>query len=124
MLLIHPRGNRSRGRTEDDANAGRVQFVDNTIHPAKLKLSTLRFPQTPAKFANAHHADACFLHELNVLVQPLVRHVFRIVGNAVKHRVHPVGAKRSARLCSGKRWEKGESPKEKTCLHGPQATSG
>jgi hypothetical protein len=98
MFLVHPRGNRIGRCAHDDANSRRVQLVYHAVHPGRGKLSVLRLPHPPARFPDANDGDARLLHELNVPVQPVVGHVFRIIGDAVKHGVHPVWPKCVARL--------------------------
>ena len=84
MLARHPRGDRIRGRAHDDLDAGLAHCVDDAVHPRRVEAAVLRLPQAPRRFAQAHDVEAGRLDHLDVLVQPLVGHVFVIVRGAVQ----------------------------------------
>ena len=93
MLLIKPRGNGISRRAEDGFDSCRVQTVKNALHPGKLKIAIVRLPRAPRRFAHANHRDSGFLHQFYISVEPVIRHVFRVVSNAVENRFHFVGSK-------------------------------
>src|SRR5882672_1790398 len=80
-----------------------------TLMPARCMRSTMRSihaysnrpssgSQSPTRFAKADHIDARLLHELDILLQPLVRHILAVISGTIKHSVHPVGSKGVRRL--------------------------
>ncbi len=116
MLARHPRGDRIGGRAHDDLDAGLAHRVDDAVHPRRLEAAVLRLPQAPCRFAQAHDVEAGRLDHLDVLVQPLVGHVFVIVRRAVQdgrevRLGRRRGGARGACECARQR-EREESPSE------------
>src|ERR1022692_1086891 len=83
MLFEHPRRNRVGGRAHDDANLRARQAFHDAVHPGELEPAILGLPKTPGGFSHADHVEAGLLHQLDVFVQAILRHVFFVEGGAV-----------------------------------------
>jgi len=64
-------------------NSDTVQAVEDTLDPCELEVAVARLPTAPGGLAYTDDSDVGLLHELDILLQPVMRHVFRIVRNAV-----------------------------------------
>ena len=79
VLLRHPRRARAAWGREKDMNSGGIQFIQDTVQPAKLKYAFLRFKFRPAKYSYRHDITFCLLHHGNIfidnigIVLPLLR---------------------------------------------------
>ena len=72
-----------------------------SIH-ANSKWPSSRFPDTPRGFAYADHVNAGLLHQLDVFIQAVLRHVLFIERGAIEERIHLAGSK----TCGSLRTEK------------------
>ena len=87
VLRVEPGRDRVGGRAHHDLDPGRVHRVHDPVHPRELELALARLPARPGGLADAHDGDPGPLHQLDVLVEPLVRHVLVVVGGAVEDGV-------------------------------------
>ena len=87
MLTVEPRRDAVGRRAHQHSDPGPVHPLDHRVHPRELEAPLLRLPQAPARLTHPYDVDACGLHHLHVLIEPLVWHVLVIVGDAVQDRV-------------------------------------
>ena len=79
IFLRHPGRARAAWGREKDMNAGGIEFIQDTVQPAKLKYAFLRFKFRPAKYPYRHDITFCLLHHGNIfidnigIVLPLLR---------------------------------------------------
>src|SRR5262249_32156434 len=88
MLAIKPNRNRIGRRTHYHFDTGLIHALDDSVHPREFKMSFLRLPQPPARFAHSHDVDAGLFHHLNVLIEAFIRHVLVVIRDAVENCVH------------------------------------
>src|SRR5439155_22365111 len=69
-----------------------VQAVQHSLHPRELEITIARLPTTPRRLPDPHHCDASLLHHLDIFVEPVMGHVFRVVSDTVEDGVHLVGS--------------------------------
>ena len=92
MLLIEPCRDGIRRRTKNGPDPSLVQAVQHSLHPRELEITIARLPTTPRRLPDPHHCDASLLHHLDIFVEPVMGHVFRVVSDTVEDGVHLVGS--------------------------------
>jgi len=85
-----PGGNRISGRTQNHLNTGSVHLIENPVHPGKLEIALLRLEQRPGRFTHPNHIHPRLLHQPDILIEPLRRHILMIIGRPVQHRIEPI----------------------------------
>ena len=98
MFFIEPGRNGGCRRAHDDADARRVELFYSTIHPCEFKLAIFRLPQPPAEFPDTDDGYTGLLHELHILLEPVVGHILRVIRYAVQHGIHAISPERFAGL--------------------------
>ena len=71
-----------------------MQAVEHLLHPGKLELAVARLPTAPRRLAHADDGETGLPHQLDVGVEPLVRHVLRVVRNTIEDGAHTGGGER------------------------------
>ena len=79
-------------------DARRVELFYSTIHPCECKLAIFRLPQPPAEFPDTDDGYTGLLHELHILLEPVVGHILRVIRYAVQHGIHAISPERFAGL--------------------------
>ncbi|MNC51693.1 hypothetical protein D3C75_1009940 [compost metagenome] len=88
-VLLHQPGGDCIGRGSDDyRDPRRMHRVQHADGGGEVEHAVLRLMGTPGGFGNADRIDARLLHHGNILVQPLARHIFVVIGNAVAKCSH------------------------------------
>jgi hypothetical protein len=88
VLVRHPGGHGVCRGSQDDLDAGLAQRVDDSIHPCIFEVTVGGLPEAPGGFAHADDADACQLHQGDILLQPawlqIDWHVFVVISGSIE----------------------------------------
>ena len=82
MTLVQPHRGRGSGRGQVHGDARRAELVDHVVKPLERELALARFDLVPAEDGEGHSVDASLGHQVDVLVQRLLRPLIRIVVTA------------------------------------------
>src|SRR5215469_3768113 len=83
MLFIKPCRNGIGGCAQNGFDAGLVQAIEHALHPRELKLAIAQLPAAPGGLPDPNDSDSRFLHQLNIFVETIVRHILRVVSDTV-----------------------------------------
>src|SRR5438309_4962946 len=88
MFFIEPCRDGIRRRSEDHLDSSGMQTVQNALHPGKLEVAVTWLPTAPRRFAHANHRNPDLLHQFHVFIEPLIGHVFGVIGHAIQDCFH------------------------------------
>src|SRR5262249_26806737 len=86
-----PRRYRIGWRSENHPDARLMKAIEDALHPGKLKVSILWLPTAPGGLPDSHDVNPGLAHQFDVSIEPLGRHVLRVICDAVEDRFHLVG---------------------------------
>src|SRR2546430_2445867 len=73
--------------------------LEQDVQPMqKAGITIFRLPQPPAEFPDTDDGYTGFLHELHILLEPVVGHILRVIRYAVQHGIHAISPERFAGL--------------------------
>ena len=84
MLLEQPGRDGIGRRAQDDLDAGPVGPVEDAPQPIEVEAAVARLEDPPGRLPYPDEADPGFLHQLEILLQPLGGHVFPVIRSPVK----------------------------------------
>ena len=91
VLPCHPCWDRICWRTYNDMDVVFMHYIQYPANVFKIEHSVLRLLIRPGGLCNTHQIDATFLHKLYIFLQPVVGHIFRVVGHAIEYfRSYPI----------------------------------
>jgi hypothetical protein len=59
--------------------------VEHRLQPVEAEVPVLRLPRRPHRLADADDGEVGLRHQVEIALQPVVRLVLRVVGDAVQH---------------------------------------